>query len=51
MSNNIYEDCVPCEKCGHPFLPIDDETICDECEEDDEGRKTSQQEKTGPDTC
>jgi len=35
---NIYEDCVPCHICGHPFLPFYDEKICEECQEFDEIR-------------
>ena len=48
--SNIYEDCIECEKCRHPFLPVDDEKICDECQEIDEEGERIQQEKTGAGT-
>lgn len=49
--SNIYEDCIGCEKCGNPFLPVEDEKICDECQEVDEKGERIQQEKTGAGTC
>jgi len=45
---NIYEDCVPCELCGHPFLPFKDERICDECKGFDEIRDEEAEPDTGP---
>ena len=48
--SNIYEDCIECVQCAEPFLPLDDEKICDECQGFDEGEETLQQEKTGADT-
>ena len=48
--SNTYKDCVPCEMCNHPFLPFNNEKICDECQGFDEGEETLQQEKTGADT-
>ena len=47
---NIYEGCVPCEMCGHPFLPFNNERICDECQGYDEG-ETLQPEEAGADKC
>ena len=44
---NIYEDCVPCELCGHPFLPFNEERICDECK----GFDGIRDEETGSDKC
>ena len=48
--SNIYEDCIECVQCAEPFLPLDDEKICDECQEDGKGREVIQPEKAGADT-